>query len=327
MSNKKEIIVSGMRPTGNLHLGNYLGALKQWVELQNDPTKECYFFAVDLHALTTPFEPKELRKNTVEIIAEYLAAGIDPNKATFFLQNHVQEHATLAWIFNCITPLGELERMTQFKDKSAQHKTNINAGLLTYPTLMAADILLYKADGVPVGEDQVQHVELARVVARKFNAKFGNTFPEPKTYERKPLRIMSLKDPNKKMSKTGDEALLLSDSPEEIKRKIKKAVTATDSKGHSEGVNNLLSLLAHFGTLEQVAYFNDGMRDGTIKFSELKEVLGLQVANYFVEFRERKAKLLKQPDKIAHILAVGAQKATKRAHETMQEIKEKVGLL
>lgn len=325
--NNKEIIVSGMRATGKLHIGNYLGALRQFLEIQEDKNKNCYFFIADLHALTTPFKPEELRKNELEIVSEYLAAGIDPKKSTFFLQSHVQEHTELAWIFNCITPLPELERMTQFKDKSATHKTNINAGLLTYPTLMAADILLYKANGVPVGEDQVQHVELSRIVARKFNNAFGSTFPEPKTYERKPLRIQSLKNPEKKMSKTADDPLYISDNEEEVKRKIKKAVTGSDGHGSNAGVDNLMSLLAHFGTIQEVAYFTDGIRDNTIKFSELKETVSKNISDYFNDFREKKNDFLSKPDVLAEILAEGAKKARKTANETMLEVKEKIGLL
>ncbi len=325
--NNKEIIVSGMRATGKLHIGNYLGALRQFLEIQEDKNKNCYFFIADLHALTTPFKPEELRKNELEIVSEYLAAGIDPKKSTFFLQSHVQEHTELAWIFNCITPLPELERMTQFKDKSATHKTNINAGLLTYPTLMAADILLYKANGVPVGEDQVQHVELSRIVARKFNNAFGSTFPEPKTYERKPLRIQSLKNPEKKMSKTADDPLYISDDEEEVKRKIKKAVTGSDGHGSNAGVDNLMSLLAHFGTIQEVAYFTDGIRDNTIKFSELKETVSKNISDYFNDFREKKNDFLSKPDVLAEILAEGAKKARKTANETMLEVKEKIGLL
>ena len=168
-----DTIVSGIRASGRLHVGNYLGALKQFVELQNEGKYNCFFFIADLHALTTPFEPKELSKNTLHVAAEYLAAGIDPDKSVFFLQNQVLEHAELAWIFSCLTPLGELERMTQFKDKSSQQRDNINAGLLTYPSLMAADILIYKPTKVPVGEDQTQHVELTRAIARRFNNRFG----------------------------------------------------------------------------------------------------------------------------------------------------------
>jgi tryptophanyl-tRNA synthetase len=322
-------IVSGIRASGKLHIGNFLGALQQFVELQNQ--HQCYFFIADLHALTTPFEPKELRQNTLEVAAEYLAAGIDPNKCTFFIQSQVKEHSELAWIFNCITPLGELERMTQFKDKAKLHKENINAGLLTYPCLMAADILMYKANAVPVGDDQVQHVELARVIARKFNNHFGKVFPEPKTYERKPLRIMSLTDPTKKMSKTdppaGGEALLLDDSPAEIQRKLKKAVTATEAGKKSPGEENLMLLLSYFGQDEEVRYFTNAQNKRNLKFSELKEALAKNISEYFAEFREKKKALLAEPEKLADILGQGAEKARKIASQTLFEVKEKIGLL
>ncbi len=177
--NKQETYLAGCRVSGKLHIGNYLGLVKDLLETQQRDNLQRFYFIADLHGLTTPFVPKEMKANALDVAASYLAAGIDPNRTVFFLQNHVQEHASLAWIFNCITPLGELERMTQYKDKTSQHKENINAGLLTYPTLMAADILLYKPTSIPVGEDQVQHVELARFAARKFNHHFGKTFPEP----------------------------------------------------------------------------------------------------------------------------------------------------
>lgn len=324
---KKEIIVSGFRATGQLHIGNYLGALKQAVELQNDPTKDCFYFVADLHALTTPFQPKELNENTLEVVADYLAAGTDPSKCTFFIQSHVLEHAELAWIFNCITPLGELERMTQFKDKAKEHKENINAGLLTYPTLMAADILIYKALGVPVGEEQVQHVELTRIVARKFNNRFGKLFPEPKPYERKPLRIKSLTNPEKKMSKTGDEALMLSDSPAEIQRKLKKAVTATTGDKKSPGVENLLLLLEHFSSQDKIAYFHDALRSNTIKYSELKETLASDIADHFARFREKRKELMSDTNYLSEVLAEGATKARKVAKETLEEVKAKIGLI
>jgi tryptophanyl-tRNA synthetase len=322
----KDTLVGGIRATGKLHIGNYLGALKQFVDLQQKNAGSCYFFIADLHALTTPFEPKELTQNTYEVVAEYLAAGIDPEKATFFLQNHVPEHSELTWIFNCITPLGELERMTQFKDKSKQHKSNINAGLLTYPLLMAADILLYKPTGVPVGDDQTQHVELARIVARKFNSRFGETFPEPKTYMRNPLRIMSLKDPSKKMSKTGDEALMLDDSPEEVMRKMKKAVTATEGRDRSPGTDNLFLLLEYFGTDEQRKHFAEQRKANSLKFSDLKEALGRNIAEHFAEYREKKQKLMKDRARLDEVLEAGAKKARKAAQETLAEVKEKIGL-
>jgi tryptophanyl-tRNA synthetase len=315
----KERIVSGIRATGKLHVGNYLGALKQFVDLQEAGSHECFFFIADLHALTTPFEPRELSKNTMEVAAEYLAAGLNPDKSIFFLQNHVHEHAELAWIFQCLTPLGELERMTQFKDKSKQHKEAINGGLLTYPTLMAADILIYKPAAVPVGDDQVQHIELTRDIAKKFNNRFGQTFPVPKTYEKKPVRIMSLTDPAKKMSKTGDEALMLDDTPEEIMRKLKKAVTATDISKGSPGVENLKSLLEQFGGSNEVKDFT--------KYNELKETLAHIIADHFAEFRQKKAELMQNPGKIKEILMEGASKASKIAAHTLTEVKTRIGLL
>jgi tryptophanyl-tRNA synthetase len=326
-----ERIVSGIRATGRLHIGNYLGALKQFVELQNDGKHDCFFFIADLHALTTPFEPKELSQNTLEVAADYLAAGIDPGKSTFFLQSQVLEHTELGWIFNSLTPLGELQRMTQFKDKSKQHKESINGGLLTYPTLMAADILLYKPTAVPVGDDQTQHVELARDIARKFNNRFGQTFPEPKTFLRKPLRIMSLTDPSKKMSKTphqsklgagqaGDDgAIMLDDSPKEILRKLKKAVTATDTKTGSPGVDNLKFLLEQFGGTDRVQDFT--------KYSALKETLAKVIADYFANFRTQKAKLMKNPEQIKGVLAEGAKKAHKVSEQTLTEVKGRIGLI
>lgn len=323
----KETIVSGIRATGKLHIGNYLGALKQFVELQNQQNNDCYFFIADLHALTTPFEPKSLTENTFDVVADYLAAGIDPEKSVFFLQNHVLEHTQLSWIFECITPLGELNRMTQFKDKSKQHKDNINAGLLTYPTLMASDILIYKPSAVPVGDDQVQHVELTRIVARKFNHQFGETFPEPKTYMRKPLRIMSLKDPAKKMSKTGDEALMLDDSSEEIMRKLKKAVTATEGSEKNPGTENLFVLLDHFGTNEENKYFQEQRDGNSLKFSELKEAIAHDISQHFEPFREKKKQLLTDKKQITEMLAEGAAKAKKVAQSTLSEVKDKIGLV
>ncbi len=323
---KQETILSGVQATGRMHIGNYLGALKQFVDIQNEGKLKCYFFVADLHALTVPRDPKQLRQDTLEVVAEYIAAGLDPEKSVIFIQNHVLEHAELAWIFNCITPVGELERMTQFKDKGRVQKDSVNAGLLTYPVLMAADILLYKPNFVPVGEDQVQHVELTRIVARKFNKQFGNVFPEPKPFERKPLRIMSLKNPTKKMSKTGDEPIYLDDEPAVIHAKLKKAVTATAGEG-SEGVENLLYLLETFGDASQAGEFRAQVKDGSIKYSELKTALADAIADYFADFREKKKALLEDKQRLAQILADGAARAREIANETMNEVKEKVGLL
>jgi tryptophanyl-tRNA synthetase len=219
--------------------------------------------------------------------------------------------------------------MTQFKDKSKSVKTeSINAGLLTYPALMAADMLLYKPTHVPVGEDQLQHLELTRTIARKFNSRFGETFPEPKAFTNKQaLRVKSLSSPEKKMSKTGDEALLINDSPEELRRKIKKAVTATEANGTAPGVENLMQLLAQFGEKADVARFASAIKDGTIKYSELKDVLATRISDYFEPFRERRAELAKNPQIALDALAEGARKAKVVAAETMTEVKSKIGLL
>lgn len=324
---KQEIILSGIRATSKLHIGNYLGALKQYVDLQNDSNNDCYFFIADLHAITTPFEPKKLRENTMNVVADYIAAGLDPKKSTIFIQSHILEHAELAWIFNCITQLSELERMTQYKDKSKEHKENINVGLLAYPTLMAADILMYKPTMVPVGDDQTQHLELARDIARKFNKKFGKTFPEPKNFMLKPLRIKSLKNPEKKMSKTGDDPLYLDDTPAEIHAKLKKAVTATGGEGGA-GVENLLFLLEQFNPDPKVAgQFRLAVKDGSIKYSELKTTLADSISDYFADFRKKKKELLADKQLLAQILSDGSAKARKIAEETLTEVKNKIGLL
>lgn len=320
-------ILAGIRASGAPHIGNYLGAIKQFVELQEK--HDCFFFIADLHSLTTPFEPDELRATALEVALDYLALGLDPDKTALFLQSQVPAHAELAWIFNCITPLGELERMTQFKDKAADVKAeHINAGLLNYPVLMAADILLYKPVGVPVGEDQLQHLELARTIARKFNNRFGETFRLPKAVTNETaLRVKSLTHPEKKMSKTGDEALLINDSPDEIRRKLKKAVTASDADGSAAGVDNLLALLGQFGSSDDVKHFHAEMKAGTIKYSELKDTLAERIIAYFGPFREKRAELAATPEIALEALAAGAAKAQAKAAETMREVKSKIGLL
>ncbi len=323
---QKHTLVSGIRASSEPHIGNYLGAIRQFVAMQDE--YDCTFFIVDLHTLTTPFDPKELRKTTFEVAADFLALGIDPEKSTLYLQSQVAAHAELAWIFNCITPLGELYRMTQFKDKSGKdNRDSVNSGLLNYPVLMAADILIHKAEIVPVGQDQVQHLELARVIARKFNNQFGKTFPEPKAMLNSTAKIMSLTEPDKKMSKTGGQGILLSDSPAEIKKKLRKAVTATDARGKSQGVDNLFVLLREFGSKDQIQFFENAYRDNTIKFSELKDILAENISNYFAPFREKRKELLENPDVIARALSDGAEKAREKAAITMLEVKKKVGLL
>ncbi len=250
MEEKKPIIFSGIQPSGKITLGNYLGALKNWVTMQDD--YDCIYCVVDEHAITVRQDPAALRRQTLELFAQLLACGLDPEKSTLFIQSHVPQHAELSWILNCYTMFGELSRMTQFKDKSERHKDNINAGLFTYPALMAADILLYGANLVPVGEDQKQHVEITRDVALRFNGIYGDVFTLPEAYIPKVgARVMSLTEPTKKMSKSSENEnsyILVMDRPEDIMRKCKKAVTDSDSRvirsAEKQGVTNLITIYA-----------------------------------------------------------------------------------
>lgn len=328
MSNKP-ILISGMQPTGRLHIGNYLGALKNFVDLQNSGNYQCYFFIADLHALTEGFTPQERQEQVLSLLADYLAAGVDPKKSVIFLQSQVPAHSALAWILNTITPMGELERMTQFKDKSARQEANINAGLFDYPVLMAADILLYGTHVVPVGDDQLQHLELTRTIARKFNTKFGQTFIEPKDLLTKTPRVMSLKDPAKKMSKSQPEScLFIDDTPEEIHAKIARATTDSDGTiaydpENKPGLSNLLELYAAITHMEPGTVAQEFMGE---QYSSLKQKLATRISDYFTEFRLEKKMYAAKPKKLISILNDGSKKANKVAEKKMQEVKEKIGL-
>jgi tryptophanyl-tRNA synthetase len=321
-------IFSGIQPTGEIHIGNYLGAVKNWVELQN--SNQCIFCIVDLHALTIPYEPSKMQEMIFEKAVAYLAAGIDPGKSIVFVQSAVKEHAELAWLLNTVTPIGELERMTQYKDKSKQFKNNLNVGLLDYPVLMAADILLYKTEGVPVGEDQVQHVELARTIARKFNSKFGETFIEPKVMLPKiGARIMSLNDPKKKMSKSAGPASYISlfEDAESIRKKVMSAVTdmKKDIKynpAKKPGVSNLLeiySLISDRDIKEIEAEF-DGKG-----YADFKKSLADLLINFTEPFRKKKLELVES--EVKQILEEGAKKAKVMAEQTMADVRKKMGLI
>jgi tryptophanyl-tRNA synthetase len=324
----KHTVVSGIKPSGRLQIGNYLGAIKNYLELQNSGKYQCYFFIADLHAITEPQDSKELAINILDLTANYLAAGIDPKKSIIFQQSQIPAHSELTWILNTISPIGELERMTQFKDKSAKQEANINMGLFDYPVLMTADIILYDAEFIPVGDDQLQHLELARTLARKFNARFGETFIEPKGLLTKTPRVMSLKDPEKKMSKSDpDGCLFLDDSPEEIRKKLARAVTDSGSEITYDpikkpGLSNLLEIYGAFTDKDPhaVAIAFEGK-----KYSELKSALADLIANHFAKFREAKKKLLAKPAAIKKILADGSKKAGVVAAKKMIEIKKKVG--
>lgn len=322
-------IFSGIQPTGTLHIGNYLGAIKQWVDLQKKAS--CIFSIVDLHAITIPYNPKEMQKNILSAAMDYLAAGLDPKKCIIFVQSQVKEHTELAWFLETLTPMGELERMTQFKEKAQQHKENINAGLFSYPVLMAADILLYKADTVPVGEDQVQHVELARVLARKFNNKLGKTFPEPKSQLQKSgARIMALNDPMQKMSKSlGPQGYIaLTDSPEIIREKIKTAVTDSGKEVkydiiNKSAISNLLTIYSLFAN-KSINEIEKKYQDKG--YAEFKKDLAEVIIKELADFQKKRKELEKNPKRVEKILEDGTRKAQKIAQATMKETRKKMGL-
>jgi tryptophanyl-tRNA synthetase len=322
-------IFSGIRPTGDLHIGNYLGAIKQWIALQE--TNECIFCIVDLHAITTPYEPKDLQKNILDAASIYLAAGVNPEKSIIFVQSSVKEHAELAWLLETITPMGELSRMTQYKEKSKQHKDYINAGLFMYPVLMAADILLYKAQGVPVGKDQEQHVELARTIAKKFNQNFDEIFSEPEAIIPKAgAKIMSLTDPKKKMSKSDGPKSYISlfDSPEDITKKIMSAETDSGKEvlynvTKKPGISNLLTIYSLFTgkTTQEIEKQFKGKGYG-----DLKKSLAKVLVDYLEPFRRKQKELQTRDVYVKEILNKGASRAKIIAETTMKEVREKMGL-
>ena len=324
LSHMKPTLFSAIKATGRMHIGNYLGAVKNWVDLQNSGKYNTIYSVVDLHTITIDIDPQELSTNIMDMAIDILACGIDPKKSILFIQSHVKEHAELTWIFNCITPVAELERMTQYKDKAQQHKENVNAGLFDYPVLMAADILLYSGTVVPVGNDQDQHVELARMVAKKFNNRWGKYFEEPKTVTTAVPRLMALNDPTKKMSKDlGPKSYIaLFDSAKEIESKIKSAVTG------NEGGKNLLDLLFAFSEdTKLVQKFDKEYRDGTIKYSELKPALAKAIIKRLIPIQEKRAKLAKDKKYVEKVLADGAKRAQKIATKNMAEIKKLIGLI
>jgi tryptophanyl-tRNA synthetase len=321
-------IFSGIQPSGNLHIGNYIGAINQWVNIQNE--REVILCVVDLHAITVPQDPVRLREKVLEVAALYLASGIDHQKAHIFVQSENQNHTELAWILNCITPFGQLERMTQFKEKSQKHE--VNAGLFDYPVLMASDILLYQTDEVPVGEDQKQHVELTRDLAEKFNKKFGETFKLPlPVISKETARIMSLQDPTSKMSKSDTNpmgTINLLDSEDLIREKIKKAVT--DSNSHiskdrgSEGLSNLLAIYAAFKNQD----FAQSLSQLEGKFyGEFKTLLADLVIAKLSEVQKKYEEIRGDEKVLRKILDEGRDYSIEKSSQTLTKVKEKVGLV
>lgn len=321
-------ILSGIQPTGSIHLGSYLAAIKQWVELQEK--RECIFFIADLHALTIPRDPKTFKGEVLEMAAELVAAGLDPNKCIIFVQSQIKEHTELTWLLNTITPVGELEQMIQYKTKAKQFKQSVNAGLLDYPVLQAADILLYQTDLVPVGKDQVQHLELTRTIARKFNQRFGKTFKEPK-----PLllevgqKIMALNAPEKKMSKSLPKTCLyLFDSPEVIKRKIMTAVTDPGKEikynvSQKPGISNLLTIYSLFSGMPIKELEKEFKGKG---YQSFKDKLSQLLIEKLEPFRRKKKELELRQTLLEKILEDGRKRAQIIAQDTMKKVRKQMGL-
>lgn len=323
----KERFFSGAQPTGRLHIGNYFGAIKNWVRLQDK--YECIFGIVDYHAITVSYNPQEMKNRILDCAISYLACGIDPEKSILMLQSLVPEHTELAWILNTVTPLAWLERVPTFKEKVSQHPQNINAGLLDYPVLMAADILLYKSVVVPVGEDQLPHLELTREIARKFNGTFGYTFPEPKEIVGKGARILGLDGINK-MSKSLNNCIYLNDSPEVLWKKLSTAVTDTNRKRRKDPGNpdicNLFSMHKLVSKKEEIEMIRKGCQTAEIGCLDCKKILAENMSREFEPIREKQNMLWKDLQKVEDILREGSNKARIIACLTLREVKEKIGV-
>lgn len=329
--NVKKTIFSGIQPSGELTLGSYLGAIKNWVELEKD--YNCYYCIVDMHAITVRQTPADLRRRTLEQLAQYIACGLDPEKNTIFIQSHVPAHAELAWVLNCYTMFGELSRMTQFKDKSSKNAENINAGLFTYPALMAADILLYQADLVPVGQDQKQHVELCRDIANRFNGVYGDVFTIPEPYIPKVgARIMSLTSPENKMSKSDKDpggCIYLMQKPEDILRCFKRAVTDSETTvrydvASKPGVSNLMQIysVATGAGFEEIEREFDGKGYGDFKLK-----VGEAVVEMLRPIREEAERIMADKAYLEGIYKQGAERASYAANKTLRKVYKKVGFV
>ena len=327
--NRKKVMLSGIQPSGDLHLGNYLGAVRNWVKIADD--YDCFYFMADLHTITVRQEPAELRRRTLEQLALYIACGLDPEKNTLFIQSQVPAHAQLGWVLQCYTMFGELTRMTQFKDKSEKHKDNINAGLFAYPSLMAADILLYRPDFVPVGEDQKQHVELTRNIATRFNSIYGEVFKIPEPYIAKTgARIYGLTTPDSKMSKSIPEGcVFLMDDPDTIARKFKRAITDSDTercvrfdKENKPGVSNLMNIYSTVTgkSFEEIEAEFEGKGYGVFK-----PAVGEAVIETLRPIREEASRIMKDKAYLESVYKDGAARASRVADRTLAKVYKKIG--
>ena len=327
----KKIILSGIQATGSIHLGNYLGAINNWIKMQDE--YDCYYMVADLHTLTIRNNPEELRENILKLIALYIAAGLDPEKNTIFIQSHVPAHTQLSWVLNCYTYMGELNRMTQYKDKSAKHADNINSGLFTYPVLMAADILIYNADLVPVGDDQKQHLEITRDIAERFNSLYGETFKLPEPFiSKQGARIMGLQDPLSKMSKSSPDIMdkiLLTDTPDEIRKKLKKAVTDSENcvrydKENKPGVSNLMTI---YGIIKNKS-MEEIEKEFTGKgYGDFKSAVAEAIVERLEPLQKKYNELLSNPEKLMEIVRKADKKAEERANRMIKEVYQKIGLV
>lgn len=326
---RKKVLYSAVQPSGNLTIGNYLGAIKNWVELQTD--FDCFYAIANMHAITVRQDPAQLRAKTLELLALYIACGVDPEKCTLYVQSNVSAHAELAWVLNTFTYVGEMERMTQFKSKSLSHADNINMGLMDYPVLMAADILLYQADIVPVGVDQKQHLEITRDIANRFNGVYGPTFTVPEPYILKVgAKINSLQEPDKKMSKSDanvNASVFLSDDRDSVMRKFKRAVTDSDScvrydEVNKPGVSNLLTIYSVFTgiSVEEAERQFEGKGYGDFKLA-----VGEAVADKLAPIQQEQKRLLADKKYLNDILSSGAEKAFKAARRTLSKVYRKIG--
>ena len=327
----KKRMLSGIQPSGDLHLGNYLGAIRNWGARADN--YECFYFMADLHTITVRQTPADLRRRTLEQLAQYIACGLDPEKNTLFIQSHVHQHAELGWVLNCYTMFGELSRMTQFKDKSSKHAENVNGGLFTYPALMAADILLYQPDLVPVGHDQKQHCELTRDVAQRFNGVYGDVFKVPEPYiPETGARIMSLNAPDSKMSKSMPEGcVFMMEKPEDIQRKFKRAITDSDTENcvrydptNKPGVANLMSIYSAITGLNFEQIEAEFAGQGYGKF---KPVVGEAVVEHLRPIREEATRLLKDKAYLESVYRAGEEKASYVAEKTLRKVYKKVGFV